>query len=91
MIVLYILISVIDRLFDIFYYLLLARVLISWFPNIDRTHPIVIFLYRTTEPVLQPVRRILPPGSMIDFSPLIVFLLLPIVKRFVFQLLLLFA
>jgi YggT family protein len=65
----------------------MARVLISWFPNLDRTHPVFVFLYQITEPVLRPVRNLLPPASMIDFSPLIVFLLLSIVQPIVIELL----
>lgn len=79
-------IQVVERLFSIYYYILLARVLMSWFPNLDPTHPVVVFLYRATEPVLRPIRRLMPAGSIMDFSPLIVFLLLPLVKQLVLEL-----
>jgi YggT family protein len=59
---------------QIYQFILLARVLLSWFPNIDRSNPIIQFLYDITEPVLQPVRNVLPQTGMMDFSPLIVFL-----------------
>jgi len=60
---------------------LLARVLLSWFPDIDRSHPIIQFLYDITEPVLRPVREMLPQTGMIDFSPLVVFLVIQVVLR----------
>lgn len=60
---------------------LLARVLLSWFPDIDRTHPIIQFLYDITEPVLRPVRELLPQTGMIDFSPLVVFLVIQVLLR----------
>lgn len=59
---------------QIFQLILLARVLMSWFPNLDYSNPIVRLLYDVTEPVLKPVRDLLPQTGMIDFSPLVVFL-----------------
>ncbi|MCE2490708.1 MAG: YggT family protein [Anaerolineae bacterium] len=61
------------QLLQIYQLVLLARVLLSWFPDIDRSNAIVQFLYDVTEPVLEPVRRRLPRGATIDFSPLVVF------------------
>ena len=58
----------------VFQFILLARVLLSWFPDIDRSNPLVKFLYDITEPILQPVRERLPQTGMMDFSPLVVFL-----------------
>jgi len=54
--------------------LLLARVLMSWIPNLDYNNPIVRFLYQATEPVLAPIRSAIPPLGGIDLSPLLVFL-----------------
>ena len=59
---------------QIFQFVLLARVLLSWFPDIDRSNPIVKLLYDVTEPVLRPVRERLPQNGAMDFSPLVVFL-----------------
>lgn len=59
---------------QIYQFVLLARVLISWFPDIDRSNPLVQFLFDITEPVLRPVRQMLPQTGMMDFSPLVVFL-----------------
>ncbi len=64
-------------LFFAFYVLLLGRVLISWVnPGYDS--PLARFLYDTTEPILQPIRRALPSTGMIDFSPFVAFILLSI-------------
>ena len=65
----------------VYQFILLARVLISWFPDIDRSNPLVQFLYDITEPVLQPVRRMMPQTGMMDFSPLIVFFAIYILQR----------
>ena len=62
--------------------LLLARVLLSWFPNIDRSNPIIRFIYDLTEPILRPVRSVLPQTGMFDFSPLVVFLVIQVLMMF---------
>lgn len=63
------------RLLDIYSLIVLARVLLTWFPNIDRSHPLVQFLYDVTEPILQPIRDFLrqqfPQSGPFDFSPLV--------------------
>ncbi len=61
--------------------ILLARVLLSWFPNIDRSNRWVQLIYEITEPVLRPIRNLLPQTGMMDFSPLIVFLILSVLLQ----------
>jgi YggT family protein len=55
-------------------FVLLARVLISWI-QVDPYNPVVQFLYQITEPVLQPIRQMLPATMGMDFSPLIAMIL----------------
>lgn len=50
-----------------------ARAIVSWFP-IDRNGPIVGFLNALTEPVLEPLRKVIPPIGMIDISPMVAIL-----------------
>ncbi len=59
---------------QVYQFILLARVLMSWFPDIDRSNPLMRILYDLTEPVLAPVRRAMPQTGMVDFSPIVVFL-----------------
>jgi YggT family protein len=61
---------------------LLARVLLSWFPNIPRDNPVVRIVFQVTEPVLRPIRNALPQTGGFDFSPLIVFLIISVLTRF---------
>jgi len=72
--------NVADIVLTLVYWLILIRALISWV-NPDPFNPIVQFLYNTTEPILQPVRRLLPPMAF-DISPIIVFLLIMFLKPF---------
>jgi YggT family protein len=71
-------IQIISLLLQLFELALLARIILSWFPNVDRSNPIIQFLFDVTEPVLRPIRDMLPPGGMFDFSPLIVFLIIQV-------------
>ncbi len=58
----------------------LARVLLSWV-RVSPYHPAVEFLYRITEPILAPLRRIIPPLGMVDLSPVIALILLQIIGQ----------
>jgi YggT family protein len=78
-------ITIIIYILRIFEFVLLARVLLSFFPNIDRSNPIVQILYDVTEPVLRPIRDLLPQSGMIDFSPLIVFLVIQVLVSILLQ------
>lgn len=60
--------------------LILGRVLMSWIDPTGKTR-IGAFLVAVTEPILGPVRRLLPQTGMIDFSPLIVILVLGMFVR----------
>ena len=66
----------------IYIYIIIARAIISWVSP-DPYNPIVRFLYRVTEPVLRPVRERLPTSQVgLDFSPMIVILVLYFLKEF---------
>lgn len=71
---------VVDVALNIFYWLILVRALISWV-NPDPANPIVQLLERVTEPVLAPIRRMLPPMAM-DISPIIAFLIILFLQKF---------
>jgi len=62
---------------NIYMWVVLIRALLSWV-NPDPYNPIVQFLTRVTEPVLRPIRKLLPPWKMggLDLSPLIVVLVI---------------
>jgi YggT family protein len=77
------LLDLVNLAIQIYIYIIIARALISWVSP-DPYNPIVRFLYRATEPVLRPVRELLPVGRMgIDFSPMIVILGLYVLQAYV--------
>lgn len=65
--------------------LILVRCLLSWFP-INRNNIIIRFIYNLTEPILGPIRNLLNNsplggGFMIDFSPIVAYIVIDIVYR----------
>ena len=68
---------------NIYMWIIIIRALISWVSP-SPYNPIVRFLYRVTEPALRPVRRILPlQGLGVDFSPVVVILVILLLIDFV--------
>jgi YggT family protein len=60
------------------YAVLLGRVIWSWIDPAFRG-PVGRFVFETTEPILAPIRRFLPKGGSLDWSPIVAFILLTIV------------
>jgi len=60
----------------------LGRVLVSWVDP-QFKNPVSRFLFETTEPLLAPVRRVMPQTGMFDFAPLVVLLVLGVLMRVV--------
>ena len=79
-----ILVSIINLLYWAFWILILARVIISFMRVSPYQNDLVRLVYEVTEPVLEPIRRILPPMGGLDFSPLIALLLLDVLRRILF-------
>ena len=77
---------IVDIALTLLYVLILFRALVSWV-NPDPNNQIVQFLYKTTEPILYPIRKLLPFSLKlsIDISPIIAFLLILFLKMFLVQ------
>jgi YggT family protein len=78
------LVDFIGWLLELYSYVIIAAALISWVSP-DPRNPIVMFLRQVTEPVLAPVRRLLPPWKTggLDLSPVIVLIAIQFVERVV--------
>lgn len=77
--------KILDIALNLYMWILIARAVISWV-NPDPYNPIVMFLYRATEPILAPVRRLIPFRNLaIDLSPLIVILVIIFLQTFLVQ------
>ncbi len=63
----------------------LAHVILSYF--MSPYHPIRAFVDRMVEPLLAPIRRVVPLVGMFDFSPIILIILVQLIARFIISLL----
>ncbi len=70
----------IDILFGALWVAILGRVIISWV-NLSPYNPIVVAIYQITEPILAPIRRVLPQMGMIDLSPMVAIIVMWIVRE----------
>lgn len=81
-------VQLIQFLFELYSFILLARVLTTWINLDPYSNPIVRLLYQLTEPLLAPIRRVLPSAGMMDFSPIVGFIAIMIAERVVVSLML---
>ncbi len=77
--------QILSIVLNIYMWVIIIRALISWV-NPDPYNPIVQFLYKVTELVMHPIRKVLPISSIgIDFSPIIAFLIIIFLQNFLVQ------
>ncbi len=69
------------QLINLYKLLLIARILLTWLPNINWYSQPFKFLADITDPVMEPFRRLIPPLGGIDFSPILLFIVLDLVSR----------
>ncbi len=84
----------IDTLITLYIWVLIANVVLSWLVALKMVNTqnqivnqIGTVLYRLTEPVLGPIRRLLPSFGGIDFSPIIAIIALIFIEKVIFRLL----
>ncbi|MCC7202713.1 MAG: YggT family protein [Nitrospirae bacterium] len=74
--------DVINIILTVYMYVIIARAILSWVSP-DPYNPIVQMLYKVTEPVLSPLRRLIPVWKTgLDLSPMIAILIILFLKRF---------
>ena len=78
------LIQVLSTILDVYTFILIARALISWVSP-DPRNQIVQILHRLTEPVLEPVRRVVPSFGGMDLSVVIVLIAIQVIRSAVLR------
>ena len=74
-------IYLVDLVFTFFTLAIIARALMSWFPQDPfRPNPLVVWLNRITDPILDPIHRVIPPIGMLDITPIVALVLLQILQ-----------
>lgn len=75
------LIQFVDLIYMVLNVLLLLRIILSWVPGLSPDHPAVRVVHQLTTPILDPIRRLMPPVGGLDISPMIAFLLLYLARN----------
>ena len=82
----------VDWVIQIYIWILIASAILSWlvaFDVVNRRNPMVNkigqFLFQVTNPVLRPIRRVVPLIGGVDLSALIVILLLWFIRNLLFE------
>lgn len=70
----------IDILFYALWAAILGRVILSWI-NLSPDNPIVVLIYGITEPILAPIRRVLPSMGMLDLSPMVALIVMIVIRE----------
>tara|TARA_B100001248_G_scaffold261825_1_gene254492 strand:+ start:5875 stop:6168 length:294 start_codon:yes stop_codon:yes gene_type:complete len=85
-------IILISQIIEIFIWLLIAQAILSWliaFNIVNTTSNLINlignFLYKVTEPLLRPIRRVLPDFGGVDVSPVILIILLIFFRNLLFE------
>lgn len=78
--------QLVNVIFDILYWILVARILISWIPH-DPYNSFIKVIYQVSDPILAPFKRLIPPIGMVDISPIVAFLALTFLKSVILNLL----
>ncbi len=73
------LLGVAGLLVNIYFFALLAMIILSWIAA-GSQHPAIYLLYQVTEPVMAPFRKALPAMGGLDFSPILVFILINVIQ-----------
>ena len=76
----------VSMIFNILYFILVVRIILSWV-NADPYNEIVQVIYRITEPILAPFRRLPLQVGAIDFSPILAFIVLSVLRNFIVNIL----
>ncbi|MCK5450547.1 MAG: YggT family protein [Candidatus Omnitrophica bacterium] len=71
----------VSLVFNIIYFVLIIRIILSWV-GIDRSNELVNIIYRVTDPILLPFKRLPLQFGMMDLSPIIAFLVLSVLRSF---------
>ena len=65
--------GVLSAILDIYFFALIIMIILSWVAP-QANHPGAILVHQLVEPIMAPVRKVIPPLGMIDLSPIVVFI-----------------
>lgn len=77
--------QLVNIIFEVYIWLVIIRCILSFFRH-NPYQPLIRFVYEVTEPVMAPFRRFIPAAGGVDFSPIIVILVLTLLQGLVTRL-----
>lgn len=73
--------ALVDLVYKALFFLIIIRVVLSWIPDLGNRFPaLVVAVSQITSPILDPIRRLMPPIGGLDLSPLVAMLLLALAR-----------
>ena len=78
-----VIIQFVNLLFEALWIIVFIRILLTWFPQVNWYNQPFAFLKQVSDPILLPFRAIIPPVGGLDFSPIIAFFAIDIIRRLV--------
>ena len=73
-------VTLLSMLLNVLWFAIFARAIVSWFP-VDQDGPVVRALDAITEPVLEPLRRVVPRVGLFDITPMVAIILIIIIQQ----------
>jgi YggT family protein len=86
--VLDVLVTLVSDVAQILALLIIVRAVLTWIPSVDYGHPVIRTVIRITDPVLLPIRRVVPPLGGIDVTPIVALILIEIARNLLVRILL---
>ena len=71
-----------NMIFNVVYFLLVIRIILSWF-DVNPYNDIIQIIFKITDPILAPFRKLPLQAGVIDFSPIVAFLVLWFLRNFI--------
>lgn len=73
---------------NIYYYAIIGSIIMSFvmlFSGNMNPHPILRLIWQLTEPVMGPLRKVLPPMGGLDFSPIFIFIIIGLIQNLLIE------
>ena len=80
-------IQFIDLIFTLLTFAIIANAILSWLPMDRYNNPVVRVLDQITAPILEPLRRFIPPVGMMDITPIVALIILQVLQALIHNLL----
>ncbi|MGQ0569430.1 MAG: YggT family protein [Armatimonadota bacterium] len=82
------LVNLVDVVYRVLNLLIFVRIILTWIPGMNMGHPVVRLVHQITAPIIEPIRRLMPPTGGFDLSPMVAVMLLYLARNLLVDVLL---